>query len=140
MKIAQYSALTIRSPADAGDVSAWRCGYIAYKTFIWTPVLIVSIHYFYRYIPLYPGYDIQLAITSSSYLVFSFVLVYMAMLATRQRAINIRARRLADPMCRIKRNLRAPSRALAKSPWSALCPLRIPELEVLGRNYGVLLR
>lgn len=117
-----------------------RYGYTL-MSLIWTPVLIVSIHYFYRYIPLYPGYDIQLAITSSSYLVFSFVLVYMAMLATRQRAINIRARRLAflDPIVHMP-NLRALSRALAKSPWSALCLLRIPELEVLGRNYGVLLR
>ncbi len=34
---------------------------------IWTPVLLVSIHYFYRYIPVNQGYDIQLAITSSSY-------------------------------------------------------------------------
>jgi GGDEF domain-containing protein len=84
---------------------------------------------------------VQLAITSSSYLVFSFVVTYMSMLATRQRAINIRSRRLAllDPVVHMP-NLRALSRDLAKNPWSALCLLRIPELEVLGRNYGVLLR
>ena len=60
----------------------------------------MSIHYFYRYIPMNQGYDIQLAITSSSYLVFSFVVIYMSMLATRQRAVNKRARRLAllDPV------------------------------------------
>ncbi len=108
---------------------------------IWTPVLLVSIHYYYRYIPLHQGYDVQLAITSSSYLVFSFVVTYMSMLATRQRAINIRSRRLAllDPVVHMP-NLRALSRDLAKKPWSVLCMLRIPELEVLGRNYGVLLR
>lgn len=65
----------------------------------------------------------------------------MSMLATRQRAINIRSRRLAllDPVVHMP-NLRALSRALSKSPWSALCLLRIPELEVLGHNYGGLLR
>ncbi|MDX7178687.1 sensor domain-containing phosphodiesterase, partial [Klebsiella pneumoniae] len=78
------------------------------------------IHYFYRYIPVNQGYDIQLAITSSSYLVFSFVVIYMSMLATRQRAVNKRSRRLAllDPVLHMP-NLRALSRDLAKNPWSA---------------------
>lgn len=119
---------------------AMRFGY-RLTSLIWTPVLLVSIHYYYRYIPVNQGYDIQLAITSSSYLVFSFVVIYMSMLATRQRAVNKRASRLAllDPVVHMP-NLRALSRELAKKPWSALCLLRIPELEVLGRNYGVLLR
>jgi len=119
---------------------AMRFGY-KLMSLIWTPVLMVAIHYFYRYIPLGQGYDIQLAITSSSYLVFSFVVIYMSMLATRQRVITLHARRLAflDPVVHMP-NLRAMTRALTKSPWSALCMLRIPELEVLGRNYGVLLR
>lgn len=124
-------------------VMLWGSMRFGYKlmSLIWTPVLLISIHYFYRYIPWSQGYDLQLTITSSSYLVFTFVVVYMAMLATRQRAINIRARRLAflDPVVHMP-NLRALTRALAKKPWSALCFLRIPELEVLGRNYGVLLR
>lgn len=124
-------------------VMLWGSMRFGYKlmSLIWTPVLIVSIHYFYRYIPWSQGYDIQLTITSSSYLVFTFVVVYMAVLATRQRAINIRARRLAflDPVVHMP-NLRALNRALGKKPWLVLCFLRIPELEVLGRNYGVLLR
>ncbi|WP_370967257.1 EAL domain-containing protein [Enterobacter wuhouensis] len=124
-------------------VMLWGAMRFGYKlmSIVWTPVLLVSIHYFYRYIPLHQGYDIQLAITSSSYLVFSFVVIYMSMLATRQRAVNIRSRRLAllDPVVHMP-NLRALSRDLAKNPWSALGLLRIPELEVLGRNYGVLLR
>ncbi|QMR74616.1 EAL domain-containing protein [Enterobacter sp. RHBSTW-00175] len=124
-------------------VMLWGAMRFGYKlmSIIWTPVLLVTIHYYYRYIPLHQGYDVQLAITSSSYLVFSFVVTYMSMLATRQRAINIRSRRLAllDPVVHMP-NLRALSRDLAKNPWSALCLLRIPELEVLGRNYGVLLR
>ncbi|WP_256937271.1 MASE1 domain-containing protein, partial [Enterobacter chuandaensis] len=124
-------------------VMLWGAMRFGYKliSLIWTPVLLVSIHYFYRYIPVNQGYDIQLAITSSSYLVFSFVVIYMSMLATRQRTVNKRSRRLAllDPVVHMP-NLRALSRDLAKNPWSALCLLRIPELEVLGRNYGVLLR
>ncbi|MBO2911673.1 EAL domain-containing protein [Enterobacter sichuanensis] len=124
-------------------VMLWGAMRFGYKliSLIWTPVLLVSIHYFYHYIPVNAGYDIQLAITSSSYLVFSFVVIYMSMLATRQRAVNKRTRRLAllDPVVHMP-NLRALSRDLAKNPWSALCLLRIPELEILGRNYGVLLR
>lgn len=124
-------------------VMLWGAMRFGYKliSLIWTPILLVSIHYFYRYIPVNPGYDIQLAITSSRYLVFSFVVVFMSMLATRQRAVNKRSRRLAllDPVVHMP-NLRALSRDLAKNPWSALCLLRIPELEILGRNYGVLLR
>ncbi|WP_253382817.1 EAL domain-containing protein [unidentified bacterial endosymbiont] len=124
-------------------VMLWAAMRFGYKlmSIIWTPILLVSIHYFYRYIPVQQGYDIQLAITSSSYLVFSFIVIYLSMLATRQRAANIRSRRLAflDPVVHIP-NLRALSRDLAKNPWSALCMLRIPELEVLGRNYGILLR
>ncbi len=124
-------------------VMLWGAMRFGYKlmSIIWTPVLLVSIHFFYHYIPLHQAYDIQLAITSSSYLVFSFVVIYMSMLATRQRAVNTRSRRLAllDPVVHMP-NLRALSRELAKNPWSALCLLRIPELEVLGRNYGVLLR
>ncbi|MFW7251615.1 EAL domain-containing protein [Enterobacter sp. BNK-34] len=124
-------------------VMLWGAMRFGYKlvSLIWIPVLLVSIHYFYHYIPVNQGDDIQLAITSSSYLVFSFVVIYMSMLATRQRAVNKRSRRLAllDPVVHMP-NLRALSRDLAKNPWSALCLLRIPELEILGRNYGVLLR
>lgn len=100
-------------------VMLWGSMRFGYKlmSIIWTPVLMVSIHYFYHYIPLGQGYDIQLAITSSSYLVFSFVVIYMAMLATRQRKITLHASRLAflDPVVHMP-NLRALSRALSKSP------------------------
>lgn len=124
-------------------VMLWGSMRFGYKlmSLIWTPVLIVSIHFFDSYIPQSQGYDIQLTITTSSYLVFTFVVVYMAMLATRQRTINNRARRLAflDPVVHMP-NLRALTRALGKKPWSVLCFLRMPELEMLGRNYGLLLR
>lgn len=119
---------------------AMRFGYRCIAI-IWTPVLIIIIHFHYRYLPLAPGYDNQLAITSSSYLVFSFVIACMAMLATQQRLIYARVRRMAflDPVVHMP-NLRALTRSLDGSRWSVLCFLRIPELELLGRHYGVMLR
>ncbi|QHM93925.1 EAL domain-containing protein [Kosakonia sacchari] len=117
-----------------------RYGY-RFMSLVWTPLLVISIHFFYRYLPWFPAYDVQLAIASSSYLVFSFIILAMAMMATRQRLVHDRARRLAfiDPVANMP-NLRALSRAMADTPWSVLCFLRVPELELLGRNYGVLLR
>lgn len=108
---------------------------------IWTLLLIVSIHFFYRYVPVYASYSNQLAITSSSYLVFSFIVIYMAMLATRQRFIHARVKRMAfiDPVVQLP-NLWALTRKLAATPWSVICFLRIPELEVLGRHYGMMVR
>lgn len=117
-----------------------RFGY-RFMSIIWTPLLIMSIHYYYCYLPIYPGYRVQLAITSSSYLIFSFIVVYMAMLSTRQRLIYARVKRMAflDPIVHMP-NIRALKRSLDSSPWSVVCFLRVPELEVLGRRYGMILR
>lgn len=112
-----------------------------FMLFIWTPLLVLSVHFYYHYLPNSPTWDVQLAIASSSYLVFSFMILAMAIMATRQRQVHDRARRLAyiDPVTHMP-NLRALSRSLADTPWSVLCFLRVPELELLGRNYGVWLR
>lgn len=67
---------------------AMRYGY-KFISIIWAVVLITSIHYYQRYMPWYSGYDTQLAITSSSYLVFSFIVNYMSVLATRQRMVVV---------------------------------------------------
>ncbi|EDX0131843.1 EAL domain-containing protein, partial [Salmonella enterica] len=119
---------------------AMRYGY-KFISIIWAVVLITSIHYYQRYMPWYSGYDTQLAITSSSYLVFSFIVNYMSVLATRQRVVSGRARRLAylDPVVHLP-NLRALNRALQNAPWSTICFLHVPGLELLGKNYGVMLR
>lgn len=117
-----------------------RFGY-RFMSVIWTPMLIIAVHYFYCYLPVRPDYGIQLTITSSSYLVFSLIINYMSMLATSERMAHVRVHQLAylDPVMHMP-NLRALNRALADTPWSVLCFLRIPELEMLGRNYGVMLR
>ncbi len=119
---------------------AMRYGY-KFISLLWAVVLMISIHSYQNYIPLYPGYTTQLTITSSSYLVFSFIVHYMAVLATRQRAVVRRIQRLAyvDPVVHLP-NIRALNRALRDAPWSVLCYLRIPCMEMLVKNYGIMLR
>ena len=75
----------------------WGAMRYGYKliSLLWAVVLMISIHSYQNYIPIYPGYTTQLTITSSSYLVFSFIVNYMAVLATRQRAVVRRIQRLA---------------------------------------------
>lgn len=117
-----------------------RFGY-RFISIVWTLMLIVAIHYHYHFVPHTSGYSAQLAITSSSFLVFSFIIAYMAMLSSRQRAIHERVRRMAfiDPVVNLP-NMRALSRAINKAPWSVLCFLRMPDLEILARHYGIMLR
>lgn len=119
---------------------AMRYGY-RLISLMWAVILITGIHHYQSYMPWYSGYDTQLAITSSSYLVFSFIVNYIAVLATRQRAVTRRTYRQAyfDPMVHLP-NLRALNRELKKSPWSVLCFLRIPGMEPLVKNYGIMLR
>ena len=119
---------------------AMRFGYL-FIMIAWTVILIILSHYFYRYIPHDSDYKLQLAITSSCYVVFSFSICLMAIVTTRQRADSALERRLSliDPMIQLP-NLRALSLDLNKYPSSVVCFLRIPGLELLGRNYGVMLR
>lgn len=121
----------------------WGAMRYGYKliSLLWAVVLIISIHSYQNYIPFYHGYTTQLTITSSSYLVFSFIVNYMAVLATRQRVVSRRIQRLAyvDPVVHLP-NIRALNRALRDAPWSALCYLRIPGMEMLVKNYGIMLR
>ena len=119
---------------------AMRFGY-RFISVVWTMMLIVAIHYHYHFVPRSAGYSVQMAITSSSFLIFSFIIAYMAMLSSRQRAIHERVRRIAfiDPVVSLP-NMRALSRAINHTPWSVLCFLRMPDLEVLTRHYGIMLR
>ena len=124
-------------------VMLWGAMRFGYRliSIVWTLVLIIGIHFYYRYVPFYPKYSNQLAITSSCYLIFSFIIAYMALLATQQRESHARAQRLAliDPVVHLP-NLWALSRHISATPWSVLCFIRVPELEVLGRNYGMMFR
>lgn len=119
---------------------AIRFGYL-FITTAWSLLLLLLCHYYERYLPSIPGYELQLVISSSSFFVYSLTIVVMAKVATFQRSIFNRGRRLAfiDPLVHMP-NLRALCHDLATHPWSMLCFLKIPELELLGRHYGVSLR
>lgn len=120
----------------------WGAMRYGYKliSLLWAVVLMISIHSYQNYIPIYPGYTTQLAITSSSYLVFSFIVNYMAVLATRQRAVVRRIQRLAyvDPVVHLP-NVRALNRALRDALVCALL-FTHPRMEMLVKNYGIMLR
>lgn len=119
---------------------AMRFGFL-FITTVWTLLLILLSHYYYRYLPPSAYLDVQMAITSSCYVVFSFTIYLMAEITTHQRAIYDKVRHVAfiDPIVQMP-NLRALTRDLNLSSGSTLCLLNFPELELLARNYGVLMR
>ncbi len=119
---------------------AMRFGFL-FITTVWALVLIVLSHYYYRYLAPTSYLEIQMAITSSCYVVFSFTIYLMAEITTHQRAIYDKVRYVAfiDPIVQMP-NLRALTRDLNLSSGSTLCLLNFPEMDLLGRNYGVLMR
>lgn len=119
---------------------AMRFGFL-FITTSWTVILVILCSGFHNYLPPYMGFQLHLAIASSCYAVFSITIYLMAVVTTRQRFLHRKARRVAfiDPILQMP-NLRALNRDLSRHSWSALAFLRVPELELLGRNYGVQLR
>lgn len=119
---------------------AMRFGFL-FITTVWTVMLLIVSHYFYRYLPPGLDFDNQMALTVSCFLVFSFSIYLMAEVTTRQRVSHEKVRYAAyiDPVVQMP-NLRALNRDLNSHAGSMLCLLRFPELELLSRNYGMLLR
>ncbi|MFZ3391401.1 EAL domain-containing protein [Buttiauxella gaviniae] len=119
---------------------AMRFGFL-FITMSWAVILTILCSGFHNYLPPYMGFQLHLAIASSCYAVFSITIYLMAVVTTRQRFLHSKARRVAfiDPIVQMP-NLRALNRDLSRYPCSALAFLRVPELELLGRNYGVQLR
>ncbi|MFZ1873759.1 MAG: EAL domain-containing protein [Chania sp.] len=119
--------------------SAMRFGY-QFNGIIWAATLIVL---FFNY----PGY-VQwnnllhnLTMISSMMLAFTLSILLTSAIHTRQRMDHAKAQSasLKDPVIGLP-NLRALKRDLAKTPRSTLCFLRISELDLLSRNYGMQLR
>lgn len=118
---------------------AMRFGY-QFICIIWSATLLVL---FFNY----PGYTqrenllLNLAVISSMMVVFTLCIYLMSALNTRQRLSHARAQSasLQDPVIGLP-NLRALKRDLAQSPPSTLCFLRVSELDLLTRNYGMQLR
>lgn len=118
---------------------AMRFGY-QFNSIVWSATLLVLFSH-------YPGY-VQwdnllhnLAVISSMMLVFTLCIFLMSALNTRQRLRHARAQNAAlqDPVIGLP-NLHALTRDLALSPCSTLCYLRVCELDLLSRNYGMPLR
>ncbi|MBS0849006.1 EAL domain-containing protein [Citrobacter sp. JGM124] len=119
---------------------AMRFGFL-FITQAWTLLLIILSNRFHNYQSPDMGMELHLAIVSSCYGVFSVTIYLMAGVITRQRIFYNKARRLAyiDPVLQMP-NLRALSRDIGLQRWSVISLITIPDLELLGRNYGVLLR
>lgn len=108
---------------------------------VWTLLLILLSSQFHHYLSPDIGMELHLAIVSSCNAVFSVTIYLMAAVTTRQRILHNKAKRLAyiDPVLQMP-NLRALNRDLEQHTWSTICLITIPDLELLGRNYGVMLR
>lgn len=119
---------------------AMRFGFL-FITNVWTVLLILLSAKFHHYLSPDIGIELHLAIVSSCNAVFSVTIYLMAAVTTRQRILHHKARRLAyiDPVLQML-NLRALSRDLEQHTWSVIGLISIPDLELLGRNYGVMLR
>lgn len=118
---------------------AMRFGY-QFNCIIWSSTLLVLLSHH----PDYAQHENllhNLAVISSMMVVFTLCIFLMSALNTRQRLSHARAQNAAlqDPVIGLP-NLRALKRDLAQSPPSTLCFLRVSELDLLSRNYGMQLR
>jgi EAL domain-containing protein (putative c-di-GMP-specific phosphodiesterase class I)/GGDEF domain-containing protein len=136
MQVPDYS-LTLLLPVML--FSAMRFGYL-FNCIIWAATLLVL---FFNY-PGYVQWDSllhNLTMISSMMLAFTLSILLTSAVHTRQRMDHAKAQNasLKDPVIGLP-NLRALKRDLAKVPRSTLCFLRISELDLLSRNYGMQLR
>ncbi len=117
-----------------------RLGHAAI-TVIWWLLLVVLFYNHKDFIPRGPDYELHLAIASSCFSAFSLTITLMALNLSRQRTLNIKRKRVmyVDPLVHLP-NLLALNADLNKNTASTLCQLYIPELELLGRNYGLLMQ
>ncbi|TNV20877.1 sensor domain-containing phosphodiesterase [Buttiauxella sp. B2] len=117
-----------------------RLGHAAISV-VWWVVLIVLCNHYHRYIPNDANYKLHLAVATSCFSAFSITITLMAINITRQRALNIKTKRLMyiDPVVHLP-NLLALDTDLKKKTISVLCQLYMPDLELLGRHYGLLMQ
>lgn len=119
--------------------AAMRFGYLM-TSMSWSLTLVILYQLREQFIDVETQLE-QLAIISSNLLVFTVTIFLMAAIGTHQRKTMLRARcaALTDPVIGLP-NLRALSEDLSTCALSTLCFLRIPELDLLGRTYGLQLR
>lgn len=119
--------------------SAMRFGHLM-TSLSWSLILIILYQFRERFIDIQAEYQ-QLAIISANLLVFTVTIFLMAAIGTHQRRVmnKVKYAALIDPVFDLP-NLRALNVDLAAQTQSILCFLRIPELDLLSRTYGLQLR
>ncbi|WP_083615904.1 EAL domain-containing protein [Pantoea sp. 1.19] len=119
--------------------AAMRFGYL-FTLLSWS-LLLQALYQYRDNILVNPVLPEHMAVVSANMLVLTITLFIMAAVCTHQRQLHAFARRaaLTDPIIGLP-NLRALIEDLQRQPVSVLCFLRIPELDQLGRTYGLQLR
>ncbi|MCS3603148.1 EAL domain-containing protein (putative c-di-GMP-specific phosphodiesterase class I) [Buttiauxella sp. BIGb0471] len=117
-----------------------RLGHAAISL-IWWVILIVLCKNYQSYIPNGVDYNLHLAVATSCFSAFSITITLMAINISRQRALNVKTKRLMsiDPVVHLP-NLLALDADLKQNTISILCQLYAPDLELLGRHYGLLMQ
>jgi len=118
---------------------AMRYGY-HFITLVWTVALIVLFSHYQGFINV-NDFVHNLVFVSALMLVFTICLLLMASISSLQRRLmkKTRSAALLDPVFGLP-NLRAFNRDLSRYPRSLLCFIRVSEMDVLSRNYGMQLR
>ena len=118
---------------------AMRYGY-HFITIVWTITLIILFNNYEGFINE-NGFVHNLVFVSALMLVFTMSLLMMAAISSRQRRLmqKTRSASLLDPIFGLP-NLRAFNRDLSRYPRSLLCFIRVSDMDVLSRNYGMQLR
>lgn len=118
---------------------AMRYGY-HFISIVWTVTLIILFSHYRGFISE-NGFVHNLVFVSALMLVFTMSLLMMAVVSSRQRRLmqKTRSASLLDPVFGLP-NLRAFNRDLSRYPRSLLCFIRVSEMDVLSRNYGMQLR
>jgi len=118
---------------------AMRYGY-HFITVVWTVALVVLFSHYKGFISP-SGFIHNLVFVSALMLVFTLSLLMMSAISSRQRRLlqKTRSASLLDPVFGLP-NLRAFNRDLSRYPRSLLCFVRVSEMDVLSRNYGMQLR
>lgn len=118
---------------------ALRYGYY-FISIVWTITLTILFHYYQGFISD-TNFVHNLVFVSALMLVYTITLLLMAVISSRQRLLmkKFKAAALKDPVFALP-NLRAFNRDLAIYPRSLLCFVRVSDMDVLSRNYGMQLR
>ncbi|MFU2318559.1 sensor domain-containing phosphodiesterase [Rahnella sp. PCH160] len=118
---------------------ALRYGYY-FISIVWTITLTILFNNYQGFISDH-GFIHNLVFVSALMLVYTVTLLLMSVISSRQRLLmkKFSAAALHDPVFGLP-NLRAFNRDLARFPRSMLCFIRVSDMDVLSRNYGMQLR